>query len=218
MQFIISCSADPRCQDHKMGEDNFDCNECKVLREHLKGQIHKCTFTCHSKKGTMKIRATEGLGINCKDPAEEFIVKPCRFGFKRFPLDKTEILYPPEKDDKNINEMKKDNLHIRKYLERTCRDEVLLKKLEQMNFWEFLYDLGMYDKKASSWEDEKYQDSARKRYLNAISVNIKGTASIFMKRSTSEISINNYSPQLLPILKSNHDIQLVMEKYGCANL
>ena len=75
----------------------------------------------------------------------------------------------------------------------------------------------MYDTKANSHDDIKYKMKARDRYLNAIRVNIKGSASIFMKRSTKEISINNYSKQLLPILKSNHDIQLVIVKFGCAN-
>ena len=84
-------------------------------------------------------------------------------------------------------------------MERTSRDSYLQKKLEQMNFWEFLYDVGMYDTKANSHDDIKYKMKARERYLNAVRVNIKGSASIFMKRSTKEISINNYSKQLLPI-------------------
>ena len=67
-------------------------------------------------------------------------------------MDKTEILYPVEKDHKDLHQFRKDNLHLRKYMERTSRDEELQKKFENMSFWEFLYDLGMYDVKATSHE------------------------------------------------------------------
>ena len=74
------------------------------------------------------------------------MVKLCRYKFPRYPLDKLEILYPVEKDDKNINNYKKDMLHIKKYLTRQCNDEASLRKIQEKNFWEFLYDLGFFGK------------------------------------------------------------------------
>ena len=108
-------------------------------------------------------------------------------------------------------------MHIKKYLARQCNDDASLKKLQEKNFWEFLYDLGLYDSKATSWSDVKYQQLAKVKYLNAIRTEITGSAGIFIQRDTTDMFINNYNPTLMLILKSNHDIQIVTDRFACVN-
>ena len=38
---------------------------------------------------------------------------------------------------------------------------------------------------------------------------------IFLKRNISEIFINNYMKKLINVWKANHDIQYVLDPYGC---
>ena len=38
-----------------------------------------------------------------------------------------------------------------------------------------------------------------------------------MQRDTTDMFINNYNPMLMLILKSNHDIQIVTDRFACVN-
>ena len=83
------------------------------------------------KKRIVKVHANEGLRKDQKEPLDEMVVRLCRYKFPRYPLDKLEILYPVEKDDKNLNQYKKDMIHIKKYLARQCNDEASRKQLQE---------------------------------------------------------------------------------------
>ena len=65
-----------------------------------------------------------------------------------------------------------------------------------------------------------YSDSeieeAKERYCNAVSLSIKGSAGVFMKRQHKDIFINNFNPNLMRLHEVNHDIQIVIDQYACA--
>ena len=218
---LISCSAFPKCDDHvdEDASEDGDCDECTALQNLVcKYQTHQCTFSCRKRKNIMKVRGTEGLGKFEEGPCEDLLVQLCRFRFPRYPMDDSIILYPMSAEEKKENSnSRKDLSHLKKYLARRTDNENSLKSFEKMNFWEFLFDLGFFPKGASSSDDMSFRQVAKEKYINAIRIDIKGSASFFMKRTNSELFLNNYCPSLLSVLNSNHDIQLVLDPYAAAN-
>ena len=228
---LISCSEDDaRCPIHSEEADLAnceDCEDCGVLKEHVKTfQTHGCTFTCKKKKKILKISGNEGLGKNDPQTSSELSVAVCRFKFPRFPLDKTTLVFPINKDtsEKEVFKMKSDLLHLKKYLARkTSRnmeskeDEESWKKFKQMNFYDFLEDLGMFENIPANLNNLKKKEIARERYLNALSADIKGSSYVYLKREPKDVFINNYNKKLMPILQANHDIQYVNDHFACAN-
>ena len=77
----------------------------------------------------------------------------CRFKFPKFPLDKTTLILgmPKDTDDDIVKVRKKDLQKISKYLIRqTYTNEKMedldsWKNLKDMDFWEFIYEVGMFD-------------------------------------------------------------------------
>ena len=59
-------------------------------------------------------------------------------------------------------------------------------------------------------------EHAKKTYILALSAGVKGTGSVFLKRSTKDIFTNNFNPNLMLIHDANHDVQMVVDQYACA--
>ena len=51
-----------------------------------------------------------------------------------------------------------------------------------------------------------------KRYLNALSVSIRGTGAIFLKRDPKDVFTNNFNRRIMSVHKANHDIQIVIDQ------
>ena len=225
---LILCSEEAAtCPIHSEEESFDDCEECEILKEYVRTfQTHSCTFTCLKKKKIIRVSETEGRGKNDQELAEDLIIPVCRFKFPKFPLDKTTFLYPiskDEADDKEIGKMKFDLLHIKKYLARQtyyvkCKEnEESWMKFKHMCFWQFLYELGMFDNIPSNYNNIKRRKIAKERYVNALRMDIKGSGYVYLKRDPKDVFINNFNKKLLPILKANHDIQYVTDHFACAN-
>ena len=67
-------------------------------------------------------------------------------------------------------------------------------------------------------EDLTKEDKTKgyKRYINALSASVRGTGSVFLKRNTKDVMTNNFNQKLMSVHKANHDIQIVVDQYACA--
>ena len=63
---------------------------------------------------------------------------------------------------------------------------------------------------------EEDKNNAKLRYLNAISLSVKGTAMVVLKRQVKNIFINGYNSKIMKLQSSNHDIQICLDQYSCA--
>ena len=81
-----------------------------------------------------------------------------------------------------------------------------------MEFYEYLEDLGMFEDISP---DNK--EAARNRYLSALRVDVKDGGYVFLKRNPGDVFVNNFNIVLMPILRCNHDLQYVINKYSVAN-
>ena len=121
--------------------------------------------------------------------------KQCRFGFPKPPMRSTDILEPLDADIDPTEEKvhKKNWTKIQGHLKDMAIDE-------DMTFDSFLKDLGMT-------EDQ---------YVLAVKSSIT-SATVFLKRSPSEIRVNNYNPHCLRAWRANIDLQYVLDVYACAS-
>ena len=90
-------------------------------------------------------------------------------------------------------------------------------RLKEMNFWQFLNSVGMFvdQKQIHEYTDEEKQ-TAKQRYLNAISSSVQGTAIMIMKFKVKDIFMNGYNKQIMRVHKANHDLQICIGQYSCA--
>lgn len=229
-----SSLSDAKCKSHeediKDNQPNEDdeCEECNVVKELVKKyQSHSCTFSCHKKKKYMKVHKKEGLGLNEEDndDTEEIIAKICRFRFPRYPLDSTTLVFPLTKSDdtKEVNKMKKDLRHIKCYLIRRIQylvnkeDEELWEKFKAMDFFDFLYDLGFFKEISDDFSPEERRRLARKRYINALRADVEDSGMIVKQRMPCDVFVNNFNLIMMPFIKSNHDLQFVINPQAVAN-
>ena len=239
-KLIFGSLDDARCKRHSQSKQNLNlnlavldeestnCDDCCLIKEGVKRfNQHKCTFTCHKKKKTITIKEDEGHGRydqKLTGPALEMHLK-CRFNFPLYPLDETMFILGITKDitEEEVKKRRQDLLKIRKYLIRQTysegkrNDNERWKKLERLNFLEFLRDVGMFvtDKDISMYDDSEIEN-AKKRYVSALSASVRGTGSVFLKRNPKDIFTNNFNPNLMLIHGANHDIQMVVDQYACA--
>ena len=223
--------ADAKCPEHEddsnsSGNGTKECEECSNIKELVKKyQTHSCTFSCHKKHKYMKLHKKEGFGINEEEDEEEIIFKSCRFKFPRYPLDKTTLIFPLTKADdiKETNNMKKDLRHIKCYLIRRVQfltnkaNEEAWFKFKKMSFNDFLYDLGFYSDLSEDLSDDERRKLARQRYVNALRADIDDSGLVVKERSPSDVYINNYNLTLMPVIKSNHDLQNIINPQAVAN-
>ena len=86
-----------------------------------------------------------------------------------------------------------------------------------MSFLDFLYHVGMFlnAKPLSKYTKEEIA-AAKQRYLDALSVGIKGTGAVIMKREVKYIFTNGFNKKIIMCLhQANHDLQ-VIDQYACA--
>ena len=86
-----------------------------------------------------------------------------------------------------------------------------------MSFNEYVVDVGMLkdDKPFDKCSEQEIKE-ARQRYLDALSISIRGTGAVFIRREPKDIFTNNFNPNLMLIHGANHDLQLVVDMYACA--
>ena len=189
---ISTSSKDISCDEHEdLNNDDdskLNCEQCQNLIGIVdKYQSHNHTFTCEKKKRTITIKESEGHGRqdgNIKGP-QLYNVSICRFRFPKFPMDETKLILGMSKDldETVINTRKADLNRIIKYLVRQTYSERNhsecegWKHLKDLTFWEFLYEVGMFEgnKVLNDYRNEE-KEIAKTRYLNAISASVQGNA------------------------------------------
>ena len=223
---------DAWCKQHRMLTANDDlrsnCKDCQTIQERVKSfNQHKCTFTCHKKKKYTFINANEGLGrmdTNKHTIGDRMEIPKCRFNVPFFPMDETVFLQGVNKDDAEEEEVKKRRLDLRKIRKFLLRqsyghleDSDSWRKLKSLDFWSFLYEVGMFldDKKFEEYIEAERKE-AKTRYFSAISVGIRGTGAVFLRRGTKDIFLNNFNPNLMLLHAANHDLQVVVDQYAVA--
>lgn len=117
--------------------------------------------------------------------------KICRFGFPKPPVPETIILQPlgKEIEKETIENYRKIFAKIQEKLNefgRSFKDEI--------DFQIFLQSL----------------DLDKEEYFLAVRSSIK-RATVFLKRKTSEVFVNNYNKQLLIAWRANIDIQFILD-------
>ncbi|XP_078383037.1 uncharacterized protein LOC144665645 [Oculina patagonica] len=117
--------------------------------------------------------------------------KICRFNFPLPPMPRTMILEPLNDENEKCTE-KKNYEKVSELLDN-------LKYDEEMNFEEFLQKLGLTEEE----------------YIMALRYSLKRDT-LLLKRSPSEIRINNYNSDLLKAWQANMDIQYILDPYACA--
>lgn len=121
----------------------------------------------------------------------------CRFGFPRPPMRTTQILQvlPKDTDKAERKRLKEIFSKIWEKLMKICQE----KRHVVQEFDEFINSL----------------EITQEDYILAIRHSIKRTT-VFLKRATNEIMINNYNKELLLAWRANMDIQFVLDTYACA--
>ena len=220
------------CKKHESRKEQFleiqSCDECIVLKEKVKKfQTHKHTFTCKKKAKTITVKENEGYGRldGIKTGCVLSNIEVCRFKFPKFPMNKTKLICGIAKDtEESIIKARKNDLNkISKFLLRqTYTDQDInelqsWKRLKDMSYWEFLYEVGMFSSsKLFNELNEDDKAEAEERYYNAISASVQGSAIIVLKREVKDIFVNGYNPQLMRLHKANHDLQICIDQYSCA--
>ena len=119
--------------------------------------------------------------------------KRCRFGSPWPPLDKTQILYPLDKDEiENKEKYSKIYVDINKFIQLKYKSKQTITFNEILNQLNITYEM----------------------YILALRTTIN-KKKMFLKRNISEIFINNYMKKLINVWKANHDIQYVLDPYSC---
>ena len=159
---ISGSSKDIHCKSHEAFE--VDCDQCGDLSKLVeKYQTHSHKPSCLKKKRMVRIGAKEGHGRFDGDKEDVEIFLPvCRYNYPKNPIDKTEFItsFPKDHDPKEIKKAKDDYAKIRKYLLRLTHGENCLTQEAWSNFclldfYEFLYEVGLLQKPAHLSNDEE---------------------------------------------------------------
>jgi hypothetical protein len=119
--------------------------------------------------------------------------KVCRFGAPFFPMDRTRILQPLPDDQ--LDEETKE----------TCRN--LIEKLRELLNGD-LQAIGTFEEMLATL------DCDIDLYVLAIRSQLTSDK-VFIKRAPKNARINNYSPKILMLMRSNIDVQFVLNVYSC---
>ena len=229
-KIVFGSIDDAKCKDHRKFDHNdtevISCKKCQIIKKRVETfNCHGCTFSCHKKKKYVVINKNEGHGRLDKivDNQNQMELPTCRFNVPFFPLDETIFLQGLSKDlpEEELKKKKYDLRKIRKYLLRQSyghkEDSLSWSKLRSLNFWQFLYEVGMFeDEKSFEQYTEAEMQRAKTRYLNALATSIRGSGSIFLRRGTKDIFFNNFNPNIMLLHGANHDLQVVVDQYAVA--
>ena len=125
------------------------------------------------------------------------IKKTCRFKFPRPIIDETTILFPL---DEISDETRSNYERIQEALKSIDMKKHLTELPFQLDF--FLTDY--------------LNNMSKEEYFLALSSSLK-TETIFHKRNSHSIFVNNYSKIILPLINSNMDIQFVTNEFAVAS-
>jgi len=117
----------------------------------------------------------------------------CRFKFPQPPFPKTMVLQPLSAHEK------KDAKELGKIYEKVSKKLNEYKNGTDISFRDFLAEL----------------DIQEELYIKAIRWSLQ-RATVFLKRSPSEIRINSYNKVMLKCWSANIDVQFVLDAYSCA--
>ena len=224
-KLIFGSIDDAKCNDHRkmsLEEEVTDCPDCKIIKERvLAYNQHSCTFTCHKKKKRFLIKEDEGHGRldqKITGPKIDGYLK-CRFNFPLFPLDETTFIQgiSKEESEEEVKSRRKNLMKIKKYLIRQTHDKESLNLFKNFTFIEFLKEFGMFDADKDLCEyDDIEKETAKKKYKLVLSASVKGAGAVFLKRNSKDVFTNNFNPNLMLIHGANHDVQMVVDQYACA--
>lgn len=130
--------------------------------------------------------------FSCKKKGRE----ACRFHFPKYVMPRTIILEPLKKDQVNDCENRQHLIENVKKINLKMND--FFKSRRNVTFVDMLDELNMNE------ED----------YILAIRSTIK-TSTVFLRRSSLEVSVNAYNVDILHMLQSNMDIQFILNPYAC---
>ena len=140
-------------------------------------------------------------------------------------MDKTRLILGMNKDidQDESSRRSKDLKKITKFLIRqTFNQEGVetsenIQNLQKMSFLEFIYQVGMFrDEKLLSEYTQEEIKAAKQRYFKALSASIRGTGAVLMKRELKNIFVNGYNKNIMRLHQANHDFQVVIDAYACA--
>ena len=135
-------------------------------------------------------------------------------------MNKTTFILGTPKDltKDEVSQRRADLKKIKKFLIRQSYSEnreesESFKNFKKTSFFEFLYHVGMFGNRNNIENlSEKDKRIGYERYLNAISVSIRGTGAIFLKRDPKDVFTNNFNRRIMSVHKANHDIQIVIDQ------
>jgi hypothetical protein len=129
--------------------------------------------------------------FTCYKRARDEENRVCRFGAPFWPVEHTVVLLPLTKDDGRRRQLKQKYADMHHSLEF---DE----DFESLNAFLQHHHVENYD-----------------YYLNILRAGIT-RPKVFLKRSIQQCWINNFNPWVAKVLRSNTDIQFILEEYSCA--
>ena len=197
--FIHGSADDASCRNHETFKN--DCGNCQDVKGRVEQfQSHNCRFTCFKKKKFLRIYPKEGHGIfDGVRHSTELQVPVCRFKFPKNVCDESVFLhiFPTDYPKELLKKAKEDYMKIRKYLlrfshEMSDMDPVKVEKFKSLTFYEYLYEVGMFEEGQHS-SNKVFQQQAKERYLTALRCEIKSSGFLLIKRSTRDIFTNNFN-------------------------
>ena len=210
------------CSQHDDTQE--DCDHCQeILRMVSTFQCHSHKKSCFKKRRKLRINEDEGHGrLDGKTKESGMTVDLCRYNFPKNPSDETCFIhaFPKDHPKEEVKKATEDYSKIRKFMLRLTnkpgfQSSEEWEKFQSLTFSEFLYAVGMYG------EDVEYVESdlasfakAKRRYLEAMRMEVKSTGYILLKRSTKDVFINNFNKFLATIHPANHDLQFITDPYA----
>ena len=197
--FIHGSTDDASCKNHETFKDDcVNCQDVKCCVEQF--QSHNCRFTCFKKKKFLRIYPREGHGrFDGVRHSTELQVPVCRFKFPKNVCDESVFLhiFPTDYPKDLLKKAKEDYMKIRKYLlrfshEMSDMDPVKVEKFKSLTFYEYLYEIGMFEEGQNS-SNKVFQQQAKERYLTALRCEIKSSGFLLIKRTTRDIFTNNFN-------------------------
>ena len=116
----------------------------------------------------------------------------CRFHFPQPPMEESQLLEPLEKEDENYDTYKEHWKTITKDLNKMAKGT-------ELTLTDYLQS----------------KNITYECYVKSIQTSIT-KKTIFLKRTTQEMLINNYNQNILKAWRANMDIQFILDAYACA--
>ena len=106
-------------------------------------------------------------------------------------------IFPTDYPKEELQKAKDDYTKIRKFLLRLSHemgdmDPDRVEKFKSMSFYEFLYEVGMFQD-GESIANTSHQQKAKKRYLTALRCEIKSSGYLLLRRTPRDLFTNNFN-------------------------